>query len=144
MRDDNEERAEDYSGPLDLPDDHGAPDSEEHDGQQFSLTDDVFALFEDGKTYAEAELRFQKSRAAFVGNRSKSAVVYLLGAFGMFHLALIAATVGLVMALIPLVGPWGATAIVTLGLLVAGIFLLRLLKGRIDDIRDAFDEGGKQ
>ncbi len=144
MRDNNNERAEGYPGPLDLPDDHGAPETEEHEGRQFSLTDDVFALIEDGKTYAEAELRFQKSRAAFVGNRSKGAVVYLLAAFGMFHLALIAATVGFVMALIPLVGPWGATAIVTLGLVVAGLILLRLLKGRLDEIRDAFDEGESQ
>jgi hypothetical protein len=103
------------------------------------LTDDVFALFEDGKTYAEAELRFQKSRAGYIGNRFKGALAFGLGAFGVFHLALIAATVGLVIALAPLVGPWGATAIVTLALIAAGIFLLRLLKGRLDDIRDAFE-----
>ena len=59
----------------------------------------------------------------------------------MFHLALIAATVGLVIALAPIVGPWGATAIVTLALIAAGIALLWLLKGRLDDIRDAFGDG---
>ena len=61
MRDDNNERAEGYPGPLDLPDGHGAPDPDEPEARQFSLTDDVLALFEDGKTYAEAELRFQFS-----------------------------------------------------------------------------------
>ncbi len=140
MRDDDNERADDYSGPLDLPDEHEAPDAEEQDGQQFSLTDDVLALFEDGKTYAEAELRFQKSRAGFIGNRLKGAIAFGLGAFGVLHLALIAATVGLVIALAPLVGPWAATAIVTLALIVAGVVMLRLLKGRLDDIRDAFEE----
>lgn len=140
MRDDNNERADDYSGPLDLPDEHEAPDAEEQDGQQFSLTDDIMALFEDGKTYAEAELRFQKSRAGFIGNRLKGAIAFGLGAFGVLHLALIAATVGLVIALAPLVGPWAATAIVTLALIFAGVVLLRLLKGRLDDIRDAFED----
>ncbi|KWV95928.1 MULTISPECIES: phage holin family protein [unclassified Erythrobacter] len=140
MREDENERADDHSGPLDLPDEHEPPETEEDDDQQFSLTDDVLALLEDGKTYAEAELRYQKSRAGFIANRVKGAVAFGLGAFGVLHLALIAATVGLVIALAPLIGPWGATAIVTLALIVAGAILLRLLKGRIDDIRDAFEE----
>ena len=105
-----------------------------------SLTDDVMALLEDGKTYAEAELQFQKSRASYIANRTKGAVGFGLAAFGMFHLALIAATVGVVFALIPLVGAWGATAIVTLLYLLGGVGLLMLVKGRIDDIRNAFDK----
>ena len=142
MRDDENERAEDYSGPLDLPDEHEVPEEEDEGGQHFSLTDDVLALLEDGKTYAEAELRFQKSRAGYIGNRFKGAIALGLGAFGVFHLALIAATVGLVLALVPIIGPWGATAVVTLALVIAGVLLLRALKGRLDDIRDAFDEEG--
>ncbi len=108
-----------------------------------SLGDDVAALFEDGKTYAQAEIAYQKSRAGFVANRAKGAIALGFGAFGVFHLALIAATVGLVLALIPLVGPWLATAIVTAMLIVIGIILLRLLKRRIDAIRAAFDENAK-
>ena len=142
MRDDSTERAADHPGPLDLPEGHDAdPAPTDANQQPFSLVDDVFALIEDGKTYAEAEVRFQKSRAGFVGNRIKGAIAFGLGAFGVFHLALIAATVGLVIALAPIVGPWGATAIVTLALIAAGIALLWLLKGRLDDIRDAFDDG---
>ena len=139
MRDDENEGAEGFTGPLDLPDEHEVPDQEGGEGQHFSLTDDVLALLEDGKTYAEAELRFQKSRAGFVGNRVRSALIYIFAAFGMFHLALIAATVGLVLALIPITGPLGATLIVTISLVVIGLIMLRLLKGRIDDIRDAFE-----
>lgn len=140
MRDDHTERAEDYSGPLDLPDEHEVPEAEGEDGERFSLTDDVMALLEDGKTYAEAELRFQKSRAGYIGNRLKGAIAFGLGAFGVLHLALIAATVGLVIALAPVVGAWAATAIVTIALIAVGIVLLRLLKARLDDIRDAFEE----
>ena len=95
----------------------------------------------EGKSYAEAELRFQKSRAGYIGNRTKGAIAFALGAFGVFHLALIAATVGIVIALAPVIVPWAATAVVTLALIVAGVVMLRLLKGRLDDIRDAFDDG---
>ena len=105
-----------------------------------SLTDDLMALYEDGKTYAQAEVAFQKSRAGYTANRLKSAVVLGLGAFGMLHLALIALTVGAVIALIPVVGPWVATAIVTVVLIAAGVMLLFFLKSKIDDIRDAFTD----
>lgn len=139
MLDEDSKEKTGYSGPLDLPDEHEPPEADEsHRGS--SLTDDVFALLEDGKTYAEAELAFQKSRAGFMANRAKGAIAFGLGAFGVFHLALIAGTVGVVLALVPLVGPWIATIIVTTALIFAGLVLLRLLKGRIDDMRDAFSE----
>lgn len=130
----------DFESPLDLPDDYD-PDDEGEGAHGPSLADDVFALLEDGKTYAEAEVAFQKSRAGFTANRLKGAIAFGLGAFGVFHLALIAFTVGAVIALMPLIGPWGATAVVTIALIVVGVILLRLLKGRIDDIRDAFTDG---
>ena len=141
MLDDEQRDRAGYDSPLDVPDDYDEAESEEADYGP-SLADDVFALFEDGKTYAEAEVAFQKSRAAFTANRLKGAVAFALGAFGVFHLALIAFTVGAVIALMPLLGPWGATILVTLLLIVTGILLLRRLKSRIDDIRDAFSDDG--
>lgn len=105
-----------------------------------SLMDDVFALIDDGKTYAEAEIAYQKSRAGFAANRAKLAAVYGAAAFGVLHLALIAITVGTVIALAPLVGPWIATAIVGGVLIVIGLVCVRKLKGTITDIRDAFRE----
>lgn len=142
MRDDKAERTGDYHGPLDLPDDY-EPDGVNQTGSGPSLVDDVIALVSDGRTYAEAELAFQKSRAGFAANRTKGAIAFGLAAFGVFHLALIAGAVGLVIALVPIIGAWGATAVVTLALIVAGVILLRLLKGRLDDIRDAFTEDGE-
>ncbi|UOR14943.1 phage holin family protein [Qipengyuania aquimaris] len=133
----------DYEGPLDLPDDY-EPETEDHGDPGPSLTDDLVALLEDGKTYAEAEVAYQKSRAGFTANRLKGAIAFGLGAFGVFHLALIAFTVGAVIALMPLLGPWGATALVTVILIAAGVIMLRLLKGRIDDIRDAFSDSNDE
>lgn len=141
MRDDENERAEDYTGPLDLPDEHEVPEEEDEAGQHFSLTDDVLALLEDGKTYAEAELRYQKSRAGFVGNRIKGAIAIGLGAFGVLHLALIAATIGAVLVLAPIIGAFPATLLVTFALVAVGVLLLRMLKNRLDEISRAFDEG---
>lgn len=88
-----------------------------------SLADDVGALLEDGRTYLEAELAFQKSRLGFVGNKSKQGVVYGVAALALVHLALIGLVVGLVLALAPIVTPLGATAMVA-GLLLIGAFIL--------------------
>lgn len=142
MRDDEVERTQEVANPLDMPDEF-EPFDEDGSNRGPSLTDDIFALIEDGKTYAEAEVAFQKSRAGYAANRAAGAIAFGLGAFGVFHLALIAATVGIVIALVPLVGPWIATAIVTLALVGAGLLLLRLLKSRIEDIRSAFEDDGK-
>ena len=139
MRDDDFERTRDASRPLDLPDDYETDDFEEPRARA-SLTDDITALLEDGKTYAEAELQYQKSRAAYSANRLKYALVYGAGAFAIFHMALIGLTVGAVIALAPLVGPWLATLIVVGSLILVGVFLLRKLKSKIDDVRWAFGE----
>lgn len=82
-----------------------------------SLRDDVEALIEDGKTYLETELIYQKTRAAFVADRAKGAVIFGAVAILLAFLALIGLTVGLIFALTPLLTAWGASALVV-GLLV--------------------------
>ncbi|TMM49836.1 phage holin family protein [Qipengyuania marisflavi] len=140
MTDETEAAATAPPPPIDLPDDHEPP--EQGDGTQFrrSLVDDLLALFDDGKTYAEAELRYQRGRAGFAANRVKYALAYGLAAFGVLHLALIGLTVGLVIALAPLIGGWAATAIVVIGLIALGVMLLQMLKSKIDDIRNIYSD----
>ena len=108
-----------------------------------SLTDDVMALLDDGKTYLEAELQFQKSRAAFVVDRGRSGAVYGVVAAVLVHLALIALVVGVLIALTPAIGAWGATAIVVGVLVVAGIVLALAAKRRFAQLSTAFSETGK-
>ena len=88
-----------------------------------SLTDDVVALLDDGRTLVETEIQFQKTRAAFAFDRGKSGAAYGIVAFALLHLALVALVVGAVIALTPLISAWGATAVVV-GVLVVfgGIF----------------------
>jgi Flp pilus assembly protein TadB len=103
-----------------------------------SLTDDVKALLEDGRTYLEAELQFQKSRVALAADRGKSGAIYGLVAAAIAHLALIALVVGVLFALAPLIGAWGATALVVGVLLIAAAVLGLAAKRRFARVAAAF------
>ena len=90
-----------------------------------SLLDDVQALIDDGKTYLEAELGFQRTRAAFVADRAKSTVVFGAIAALLGLLALVGLTVGSIIALTPLLTAWGASALVVAVLLGAAALAAR-------------------
>lgn len=98
---------------------------EEDEADARSLRADIEALIDDGKTYLEAELVYQKTRAAFVADRAKSAFIYgaLAALFGF--LALIGLTVGLIIALTPWLTAWGASALVVLLLMVAALLAVK-------------------
>lgn len=105
-----------------------------------SLADDISALIDDGKTYVEAEIAYQKTRLSFVANRSKSGIVFVLAALGLLHLALIGLTVGAIISLIPAVGPLGATLLVVGILLIGTAILLFLAKGKFASLSAAFKD----
>lgn len=87
------------------------------------LRDEVSALVEDARTYAEAEIAFQKTRARLTVKGAARAALLLVLALVLLNLALIALAVGAVIALAPLVTIWGAIAIVV-GVLLLGVALL--------------------
>ena len=103
-----------------------------------SLRDDVRALIDDGKTYVEAELQFQKSRVALVANRGRSGAIFAVGAVLLLHLTLITLAVGAVYALAPAIGRWGAVAVVVGLLLIGGIVLGVIAKRRFGALSMAF------
>ncbi|WP_305095973.1 phage holin family protein [Croceibacterium aestuarii] len=113
------------SGVADAQGDRASSDAEERAAAR-SLLNDIETLVEDGKTYLEAEAHFQKSRAIFVLDGAKSAAIYgsIAGAFGF--IALIGLTVGLIIALAPVLTPWGSSAVV-----VGAEFILALVFGRM-------------
>lgn len=109
--------------PADASDDVGAspelePVASDNEQNERSFAEDVNALYEDGRLYVDAEIAFQKKRAAFAANRAKSGVVLGIVAFAFAHLGLIGLTVGAVLALAPLLTPIGAT------LAVGGVLLV--------------------
>lgn len=103
-----------------------------------SLQEDINALIDDGRTYVEAELAFQKSRLSLAANRSKSGVIYILAALAFLHLALICAVIGGIITLIPLLGPGGATLAVTGGLLVGVAAFLWMARAKFMSLSNAF------
>lgn len=117
--------------------------TETETGTDESLLGGARALLEDGQTLIAAELAFQKARAGFVLGRAKGILAFGALALALLFFALMALVVGLLLALAPLIGPWGALAVVSLGLLgLTGLCLLavlgrvravgRALKGRSD------------
>ena len=105
---------------------------------EHSLTDDIASLYEDGKTYLESELTYQKTRAKFVADQGKQAAVLGVGALALLHLALVGLTIGLIIGLAPFITIWGSTALVV-GLLVVGAAILgSKLKSHVSKIGNAF------
>lgn len=105
-----------------------------------SLTDDLVALLDDGKTYLEAEKAYQQSRAIYVADRGKRGIIHALVAFALIHTALIGLVVGAVIALSPILTIWGATAVVAGVLLLAGVVLARRALAHFRDAGSTFTD----
>lgn len=80
-------------------------------------------LIEDARTLARAEVRLLKSKAFALLKRSRNAIVLLVIAACLAFASLVALMLGLVLALVPLVG----AALAGVILLVAGLALAGLL-----------------
>jgi hypothetical protein len=89
------------------------------DPPERSLVDDVRELVNDGRTLLEAELAYQKSRAALAGRTAKSMAGWIALALSLVFFALMALVMGLLLILAPLIGGLGATLVVVAGLLIA-------------------------
>ncbi|MEY4239901.1 MAG: hypothetical protein RL339_2502 [Pseudomonadota bacterium] len=88
------------------------------DAAERSLVDDVRELVTDGRTLLEAELAYQKSRAALAGRTAKSMAGWIALALSLVFFALMALVIGLLLILAPLIGGIGATLAVVAALLV--------------------------
>ena len=113
---------------------------EPEEERQSSLFEDVGALIEDGKTYAEAELAFQKTRLFYVLAHARSIAV--LGGLAVLFviLAIVAAVVGVLIGLIPVLGPWGAAGAVTGGLLLIAAMLGLAVRAKAKGLSKAFED----
>ena len=89
------------------------------DAAERSLVDDVRELVSDGRTLLEAELAYQKSRAALAGRTAKSMAGWIALALSLVFFALMALVMGLLLILAPLIGGLGATLLVVAALLIA-------------------------
>jgi hypothetical protein len=88
------------------------------EARQRHLEDDLRALIGDGLAYAKAEAELQKARARHATGSIKGIALFGVIALVLVFFSLVALTVGLVIALTPLLTAFGATAAVFGGLLV--------------------------
>ncbi|RKF18358.1 phage holin family protein [Altericroceibacterium spongiae] len=102
------------------------------------LRDDLTALIDDGLTFFEAELNFQKSRLSFVIDCAKKVAAYGVVALVLVLLAAIGLTVGLILCLSPLITPWGATIVVVGGELAIAYYCVRHILTKVKAISAAF------
>lgn len=99
--------------------------------EDLTLAEDLRLLAKDARALAEAELAFQKTRAAYAGAEVRGIVVLGAIAAALAFFALMAFVVGAVIALSPVLTPWGATAAVTLALLLAAALLGLTAKAKL-------------
>jgi len=130
----------------------GGPDAAQDDtlpdealsDEETSLSADIAALIDSGRTYAEAELAFQKTRAALAGDNAAKAIGALVLALVLLNIALTALAIGAVLALQPLITIWGAIAVVVGALLLGAGLLARSAKARGKLVGVMFGEGSGQ
>lgn len=133
----------DPSGDVGLvpdPEDESPTDHEDFDE---SLFEETSALIDDGRTYVEAELAFQKTRAKLAGRLAGGSLGLVVLALILLHIALLALAVGLVIALAPLVTIWGAVLIVVGGLLLLVGLLGWMAMKRAEKLGALFSDSGE-
>ena len=89
------------------------------DAAQRSLVDDIKHLASDGRTLLEAELAYQKSRAAVAGASAKGIAGWAALALALVFFALMALVLGVLLGLTALIGAWAATGVTVLAVLAA-------------------------
>lgn len=106
------------------------PRTAEANTNERSLSDDLRQLAADARVLAKAEVAYQKSRAAFAGQEARRIAVLGVLAAVLVFFALMALTLGLVLALTPILTAWGATAAVVAALLVVAGICALMASGR--------------
>jgi len=82
----------------------------------------VGQLVEDGKGYARAELGYYRALATERMRAAKSGAIFLVAGLVLFHGALIALFVGLVLSLATIVGPvWAMLIVVLVASVIGGV-----------------------
>ncbi|QFT77815.1 phage holin family protein [Erythrobacter sp. THAF29] len=113
----------------------------DNEGYDEGLVDEIVALIDDGRTYAEAEIAFQKTRGKLAGRGVGKAIAFAAVALITLHIAVLALAVGLVIALEPLVTIWGAIAIVVGMLLLVTAILVMKAKASGEMVGSLFSSG---
>lgn len=98
---------------------------EEQPPEQESIPALVSRLIDDGEGFVRAELKLYRARLFSRLDGARNAIVLIVIALSLVQATIVAALVGLLIILRPLIGPGGATAVVVVaGLGIAGLLAL--------------------
>ena len=103
-----------------------------------TLADEIRGVIAEVREAFASEIDFQKARAALAGKYAGGIAAMGALALVVSVFALMALVIGVLLGLVPILGPWGATAAVVGGLLaIAGIAVLIAL-GKLRKLRALF------
>lgn len=105
-----------------------------------SFLSDLATLIEDGRTFAEAELAYQKGRLTYAGKRGLRVAIGVLLAAVCAVFSLFALVIGLIIGLAPYLTIWGATGALIIGLLGMALICLLIARHNARRIGAAFKE----
>jgi uncharacterized membrane protein YqjE len=124
---------------MDKSDDRTATADEGQNAQsERSVIDDVVSLISDGRLFVQAELTYQRTRLAYAASKGRAAALFGLLAAALCLLALFGLIVGMIIALAPEIGAWGAVGAVTGGLLFLAAISSLLALRNVRRVRNAF------
>lgn len=95
-------------------------------------------LYSDGRELIDAEIGFQKARMAAAGRQVRAMALLAVVGLVLLSCALIALVVGTMIALIPVLGAWGAMAATVVGSLVLAGLCFWLAAGRVGKVSALF------
>lgn len=102
------------------------------------LVEQLHSLYSDGRELIDAEISFQKARAAAAGRQVRAMAALVFVGLVLIGCALIALVVGTMIALIPLIGEWGAMGVTVLATMVLAGLAFWLAVRRISKIGALF------
>lgn len=102
----------------------GGPDTQPAAAEKPGMIEQLRGLYADGRELIDAEIGFQKARISAAGRQVRMMMMLAFVGLVLIGCALIALVVGTMIALIPLLGEWGAMGATVAGsLLLAGLTL---------------------
>jgi uncharacterized membrane protein YqjE len=107
-----------------------SPDpADEAEGRRYeTLGDELRATVEEARSAASAEISYQMARLQLAGSYLGRILGLGLLAVALVFFALMALVVGLVLALTPLLGPWGAMLAVIAALALSILVTFRVIR----------------
>lgn len=101
------------------------------EGEDLSLIEDVRLLAGEARAYAQAELAYQKARAAYAGAETRNIAILGVSAAVLVFFAVMALVLGAVIAVGTLIGPWLSMIAVPVAILVVAVILGLSARGKV-------------